>query len=1843
MSISLDPVVVRKLQQYSQRRRRLLMARGACTGLITAFLCFAAIGFVDWYWLVTDSTRWCLSGAAYLLVAIVVWGTSVRRLIHRPAQEFIAAQMEQGEPELHEKLLSAVELATDDPNSLDDSPTFRSLLQGEVAGYMGKVQITNLLPFKLVAKWAVAAILLVGITMFLLSSGDSRFRQLARRAFLPGANIARVSRIQVEILEPTPHSLVLAEDETVAVVVEISGGKVGEVTLETYTPNKGVVREAMRARTDTEFAANIHVVDESIEYRIFAGDAITKRYLIESRPRPRVKQFHKTYDYPEYSQLANLTVSEPHGDLIVLEDTSVTLILELDQEVSSAELRIDLEDSDEVKVVPLAHVTSDDSDKQLWQTTVPIDQSGVYKVHLVSSETGFDNLFSPKYEIRPQPDLIPLSGFVDQQYTTLLLPPNDILALKGMAEDDLPLVSLEQHVSVNGREWEVMPLELIATDDGEGRQVTANWQWDLLPHDLKSGDQIMTKLVATDRKGNTGESIPLRIVVAAPDFDPERHLVMERKLALHDEIEKFAILTEQQSASALEAIERLKNPESGEEEKSVSRIALLDLATKQRTQAEQLLAEIKAVESQMPAGADAYDLELTGRVVARLQGEHASTPVYKLTSMLHAENEQERTDDFNHLAQAFNRSADDAKNVATHYQLLASHNYLSALAVDFDALLKQQQLVVDSPTQTWERLHRQETVVVEQLEVLERLMHDHRTQLPRSIDDQIVGLLRWTEGYRTKFTESMESEDKLKQLQRVSQDFHRELVGKQRVDALDGNLPSRIISIRKDFENRSGTLYPILDQLGQACRQENRLVVMASESDDSVESSRLLNKAERYIAEVDLKQRQNMNQFRERKELTQARADADSQYAADAGLTLRAATFLLSQHRTVSVSESQIPEAFLEIAPAYRTLEAGHELILARDVLNILIRMERWNHQSLQAHIDHPRQWDLFQQTLELASRHLREAHVEGKLVQDADQVRWSQSVRDANEKLTQRRWNRDLIVGAAHELLEIRNDLNSVVTNLEPTMDDARKTIAKYAPTIPQMAQQAADQLRQLEEETIEAADQVENQKTPETQQVVTELEQKQEQVNDQIEDLFDALVVEANSQNLLDEEQLERARDADDSIAMIQEPAQQMNRKLEEAQQQQNNKQQAQELAHAAEQQEKTAEALEFVAEHFDKLKEGLDVADSREQLRQIEQDQGIARQMDQQFEASTELSELANKESQQLLSELEAELQRNPAMQQALSEISHDTLENAQNSLEKAAQDEENIQRANERADEQFQQKKKEIAEDLRETGNDISQLSRDLVEQAENTAAKGKTQEAQKKIERAQQKLNEAASKAQSAREDQLLADLEQTAQETKNALREATEVLKQAKNDTNKSKNEKIHQDDKQREAAKKDADNQRRSFHDRQKRAAQQDVQQAEAKKRNADQNVKNNENQVRNVERQVQQSQKRVNENPDNEGLKKQLAQQQAQKAAQEQKLANAKVTQQKAQNQINAAKQQQNEINRKPMPPLNAANPATQLSDEFTGEAIKISENLNRKVEELAKNANFQNELAPSQNNLASAIENQKNVTQDVQKTADDIARAARHERRLNNENAAQSIDQAAKNIEQVAQTEATQAGEKLAEATAEAEQAATNGQTQNRPNQKTQEAQNAVEASENAIAQQASQLSDVVEPLLETSETPTQPGDPQEDTAQSGPPQSFTPDELARGQQLAQLLDELDQQQATGSQSGEQPPSRLDSLAQAAQTQQATMAQSRQQQATAALSEKPTDSTGTPPETGPMKDFEVIAVNRDDKKKWGRLRSKSAEDVTKGTSATMSEEYRKSIETYFKVLAERARNNQ
>ncbi|MFY8057420.1 MAG: hypothetical protein ACOVRM_06760, partial [Planctomycetaceae bacterium] len=334
---------------------------------------------------------------------------------------------------------------------------------------------------------------------------------------------------------------------------------------------------------------------------------------------------------------------------------------------------------------------------------------------------GFENVFSPRYEIRPQPDLIPRAGFVDQQQTTLLLPPDDILQLRAMAEDDLPLVSLEQQISINGEDWMTLPLQMTEVPGTEGRGVTAAWHWDLVPHALRPGDQVLTRLSAQDRRGSHGESAPLRIVIADRDFDPERHTQMQQKLQLRTPLVKLAAQLDEQKTAAADIVQRLKSLPADAPQAVTDRTALLDLASRQQQAADAVLQQAQGLLRNMAAGADATDLELTGRVLAKLTLEQPSALRSTLQTTAEGGNPQSQQADLNEVQRTFDLAADDAKNLAEHFSWLAAWNLFDAASQDLQMMLEHQEFVVSSPTQTWRRLLRQESLLVTQLETFERL------------------------------------------------------------------------------------------------------------------------------------------------------------------------------------------------------------------------------------------------------------------------------------------------------------------------------------------------------------------------------------------------------------------------------------------------------------------------------------------------------------------------------------------------------------------------------------------------------------------------------------------------------------------------------------------------------------------------------------------------------------------------------------------------------------------------------------------------------------------------------------------------------------------------------------------------------------------------------------------------------------------------------------------------------------------------------------------------------------------------------------------------------------------
>ena len=1117
--------------------------------------------------------------------------------------------------------------------------------------------------------------------------------------------------------------------------------------------------------------------------------------------------FRKTLHFPEYAGLSDETLNETHGDLTALEGTRVDLTLEVDQDVEEAELRWQAADADEV--VSMALVPDG---QRHFHAAMTIDAPAVYSVHLVSRETGFTNKFSPKYEVHPLPDLVPRTGFVDQQESTLLLPPNDILPLRAMAEDDLPLVRLDQQYSINGGPWQLVNLPVESS-----RHVTTDWQWDLLTLNLKSGDQLLTRLVATDRKGNEGQSVPLRIVVSAPDFDPDRHAVALLKSQFYDDLAEFADRFAEHKSEAVALIDRVRKTDDAT--RAAGDLAgLSELAARERAESDKLLDRTLEVLRQMPAGADAYELDLVGRVVGRIEYEYAHTPD-RLLEKLGRENaarggaeEQKLLENTcNQLQQVFDRSEEGAQRLAQLYRDLMAHNVLAAIAWDLDALLRQQRLAAETGTATWERLTRQERVVLNQFRLLQQLVEDQRSRLPESTHRSLAEYVEWIESCRFRLQQGMESPDKLPQLRRTAAALLNELAQRQRVDVLDWRISNSLVSARQDFNNRSGTVFVPLQELGGRANELYGRLMELKQSGDTAGTLRIQHAMELTAIDLAAFQVAARGQLRVRRDLTQARNDGDAQYAVDAGLTRRAVNALCRSHQEDPLAEPLLQQAMSEIAPAYRILEAGHEAAAVRNALDGLLASERWESQDINARLDHPRQWEALASLMELAARRLQEAGVPGELVEKIHTLRWSPVAREAARKITDRRTHRDSLVSAGYELSELQTQWRQLRDQLDPVMAEARAVIARYAPTISSMAQQAADDAHALREQTLETADREDSQQATE-EAALDGLQADQKSINEQIEDLIDALVEDANRTDLLDDQQRERARDADASIARIRQASAEMNQALEEAVKREVPDSQADRLAEAAETQDKAAATLQLVSDHFGRLDAGKDITQTRAAIRppangddqQLAADSTASSEvglLDERYASAEDLAHMARQSPQELLRQLEAELHRNPAMQKSLSRISKETLEQAKNALDDSAREDDQMQRQIEREDPRFQTRKRQLIQDLKRLSQEAANTANRLVAQANSAANQGKIPESAKKLTSTQQELRQVYETASRLNDNSLLSEVRAAADEINEKLHGSASQLAVVKAETKAAEKSDIHDDQKARASA----------------------------------------------------------------------------------------------------------------------------------------------------------------------------------------------------------------------------------------------------------------------------------------------------------------------------------------------------------------------------------------------------------------------------------------------------------
>jgi len=319
--------------------------------------------------------------------------------------------------------------------------------------------------------------------------------------------------------------------------------------------------------------------------------------------------------------------------------------------------------------------------------------------------------------------------------------------------------------------------------------------------------------------------------------------------------------------------------------------------------------------------------------------------------------------------------------------------------------------------------------------------------------------------------------------------------------------------------------------------------------------------------------------------------------------------------------------------------------------------------------------------------------------------------------------------------------------------------------------------------------------------------------------------------------------------------------------------------------------------------------------------------------------------------------------------------------------------------------------------------------------------------------------------------------------------------------------------------------------------------------------------------------------------------------------------------------------------------------------------------------------------------AAQQQAEIAGDVQQAGENMSRAGRHAERLGMDAVGEALQQTGQAAAEIGEASLQPAAQQLAETGletgAQAVQQAAQDLEQFLQDSGLAGAGQAADPAEGQQGQPSAAQGDpgqapsspaqsAMQALAEMAAgAPSPQGD-------SGAPLGSSPSPLeqARASLMAQALDQLDQGMAAQAGQGEGQPGEgqpgegqpgqpgqpgqeaaAQSLAAAAAAQARAMAEARRQgmmpgqqgapaeggapspQESSLASEQPGEGEGEGNQaelaTGQVPDLEILADDAD----WGRLPSRMAEDLVRGTSQPISPEYRAAIESYYRALATRA----
>ncbi len=1467
-----------------------------------------------------------------------------------------------------------------------------------------------------------------------------------------------------------------------------------------------VLRMSLESQSPLRFTLTAPIGSRTTRYRVSAGDGQTAWRTITPIPRPKPLSFHSTVHHPEYAQQEPTRSTSLRGDIQGLVGSQIHFDIDVNQSLQKAFLSVEYEATGRRESIPLSQ--SDPSTSlpltagasHRYSVDLELMENARYQLKMVSKfeykGQPIENSFSPFYKLDAQRDQPAAVSWIANEKTvwgqppkaneSVLVTPDEVVYLAAMVADNLPLESVSQEISTNRGEWltvrSSLPLEWLNDSSAEVQSLAktskrgmrigiSTWAWDLIDLSAESGDVVATRLNVVDRAGNVTYSPEVQFTLANLGFERDRHKSLNRRAelvapiaALHD-----ALLASRQSVR--QQLDLIRDVSLPQEQRDVAvkevRVAIekaVENAKAIRTLALDIMPDISQC-------IDQNELELAARSASRIEKDFLETIRFHITSDTFSKVpqkeiqqtpwfQQDRDEKWNRCIQSHDAACDHAQRLLDIYRQFIGHELQADLTLDLTFLMNHQLAALSrNPKADFNSLSRSHYVSEQYMNSITELGQSMTNSVIADVRDRLNELYRWLDQNKLETRDiiaSEESEQSLNQLRARIDRSVNELKYMRWGFNLGGNLIWATIDSRKDLFLRGGTLSSHFDQFFS--RHQRRKEAM---NDKSLDSEQLLARTKLLVTDATGVCYTSLGQMLDRRDIHQSRSHSDPMFASDMGMAHRAWTRVLEQWVESPMTADESLASLQAIAKAYRILESAHEAVEARLAVQTLRPLEQFEWKSMEAQLFHPKQWDSVPHRLEIAHQWMKEAGFPNAIADKFNSLRWSEPFSSVSSKLHPRRdANNTKIEPAADDLHALMQLWTKAEQEAQPTIDEARATLARFAPTVSELARTAAESTMQLEEMTKRLQDgpqaAAENEATAKPAPASppptpSEIQLQQEIADRKTSQLQDALIELARKQNLLNEFELQAAKDSDLALKLVDAVTlpmmQSVSEAMEAVSQQMASPEQStapeskaetdSKLAKAVQQEDKAVKALERVADHF-KLLEDAMVANENEVSKELDRSREefekataeATREYELQpdsppmlddtknYERAQELAELANSDPESLMKKLEQELKSNAPMKQELSEISKSNLQSVTSELKNAAKTEQSLAKQLESSDLSLASEKRLALEQLRSAADQSERFAARLLNKSSQASSRAGDREASTKLDTQAQKLRSAANAARSLSEQSTRKEIDKTSDQLNEQLAETQSLISEVAKTIEPMVEQPVAKDESKRQNARNDMQNLQNQMRDELINQAREANKQSQQQLEQFQKRVGESDRNLENARKQKKDAKNNFDKNPSDAGAKDWLKRASVYEEQQAIGNSNAKKLAEQSERHASQSKERLESFERSEKANVDKPNPQAALAKEQMDKAKSQVESIQSQLQPVSEAIKNLSAPRSATAELDSQNKQQAKVQSQVAEAASELARSARHEQRLGNATAASELGALQTQIEKVNQ---------------------------------------------------------------------------------------------------------------------------------------------------------------------------------------------------------------------------------